>query len=103
MPADAGHLCPSASSPALLARRSLQDLAACLAALSLSPAHAVVFEAAGENQATAAILWLPACFKDNAVEVKWLIQPECSVGTHCTWPWLSRERWGTFRGRARRE
>lgn len=71
--------------------------------LLLSPAHAVVFEAAGENQATAAVLWLPARFKDNAEEVKWLIQPECSVGNHGTWAWFSREGWGSSKGRVRRE
>lgn len=44
---------------------------------------------AGENQATAAVL-----LKDNAEEVKWLIQPECPVGSHCTWARFSREGWG---------
>lgn len=59
--------------------------------LSLSPAHAVDFEAAGGNQATAALVWLPAPFKGNAEEVKWLIQPERSVGIRCIWAWFSRE------------
>lgn len=105
LPADPGHLCPSASSLASLARRGghCRTLLLVSLELSLSPGNAVVFEVAGENQATAAVLWLPACFKDNAEEVKWLIQPECSVGNHCTWTWFSGEGWGSFGGRVKRE
>lgn len=25
--------------------------------------------------------------------MKWLIQPECPVGSRCTWAWFSREGW----------
>lgn len=47
---------------------------------SLGPALAVVFDVAGANRAAAAVLRLPAHFKDSAEKVKWLIQPECSLG-----------------------
>lgn len=47
---------------------------------ALGPAPAVVFEAAGADQAAAAVLQLLAHFKDNAEKAKWLIQPECSLG-----------------------
>lgn len=47
---------------------------------ALGPAAAVDFEAAGADQAAAAVLRLLARFKDNAEKAKWLIQPECSLG-----------------------